>query len=105
MKIHKEIKERIDNLELTYVAVENPLAKIKELEERIKNLTDSVHELERFVHTRTRNMLDTFYGRLRYVYKKGTSSEVVLQQEQIKFLPNGEIERNLISIPLDFESK
>jgi predicted RNA-binding protein with EMAP domain len=55
MELHKEIKERIDNLELTYVAVENPLAKIKELEERIKNLTDSVHELERFVHTRTRN--------------------------------------------------
>jgi hypothetical protein len=55
------------------------------------------------------DLVETTYGRIRYVRKEGTcdkySIELVLQQEHIQKLSDGEVKREWVSVPYEFEIK
>jgi hypothetical protein len=46
-------------------------------------------------------VVETTYGRLRYIIKEGTESTLILQQEQIERWSNQKETRKWISVPVE----
>jgi hypothetical protein len=49
------------------------------------------------------HVVETTYGRMRYIIKDGTKTDLILQQEHTEKWATGEVKRKWVSVPLEFK--
>lgn len=60
-------------------------------------------ELGKYTIQRLDYIVETMYGRMRYIIKDGTKNKMILQQEHIERWSTGEVKRKWISVPLELQ--